>query len=218
VSVLVVRSAVDGVFSAGADMKEPPAGPGTAERRSELTRRVLGAVEHAPFPVVAAVDGVALGAACALVAAADIRIGTSRARFGLPEINVGRCGGARHVMRHLPQGVVRWMYFSGDQLAAEHAVCLGFLAWLADDLDGEVGEFAGRVAAKSPVALRLAKQSLNLVERMDIDTGYEVEQQFSFRLAAHPDAAEGAAAFREKRSPRWLSELDADPGEGGPPR
>jgi enoyl-CoA hydratase len=209
VSVLVLRSALAGMFSAGADIKEPAPSPEDAERRTRLTRGVLDAVHRAPFPVIAAVDGPALGGACALVSAADIRIAGPRATFGLPEINVGRCGGARYLMRHLGQGTVRWLYFTGDTIDAERAERLGLVAWVAGDLDGDVEQLAGRIAAKSPTALRVAKQSLNLVEWADVAAGYETEQQFDLRLAGHPDSAEAAAAFREKRPPRWLAEQEA---------
>lgn len=206
VSVLVLRSALAGMFGAGADIKEPAPSGDDSERRTKITRGVLDAVHRAPFPVVAAVDGPALGGACALVSAADIRIAGPRAAFGLPEINVGRCGGARYLMRHLGQGTVRWLYFTGDTIDAERAERLGLVAWVTADVDGDVERLAARIAAKSPTALRVAKQSLNLVEWSEVAAGYETEQQFDLRLAAHPDAAEAVAAFREKRPPQWESQ------------
>jgi enoyl-CoA hydratase len=210
VSVVVLRSAVPGIFSAGADVKELPMTPSNDAARQQLTRRVLDKVLGAPQPYIASLDGPALGGGCALVCAADIRIGTDRTSFGLPEITVGRCGGGRHLMRHLPQGTVRSLYFTGIPLPAAEAFRLGLLNTLADDLDAETAELAGEIASKSPTALRLAKQSLNIVESLDVRTGYEVEQQFTLRLAGTPDAEEAAKAFFEKRAPVWQDDVEGD--------
>jgi enoyl-CoA hydratase len=202
-SVAVIASAVPGIFSAGADVKELPMSPERDEARQRLTRHVLDDILDAPQPFIVAVDGPALGGACALACAADIRVGSPTASFGLPEINVGRCGGSRHLMRHLPQGTVRLLTFTGERLSAPEAYQLGLLNVIADDLPARAAELAATIAGKSPTALRMAKQALNLAERLDVRTGYEVEQQFSLRLAGTADAREAAAAFAEKRPPRW---------------
>jgi enoyl-CoA hydratase len=201
--VLVLRSGLDGIFSAGADVKELPMTPADDERRQWITRTVLSAVAEHPVPVVAAVGGLALGGACALVSQADIRLGSRRARFAMPEIDVGRCGGSRHLRQHLDSGTVRWMAFTGKQLDAEQAASRGLLTWVVDDLDGETQELAACIAGKSPTALRMTKQSIGLSESLEVAAGYAVEQQFSLRLAQTPDAAEAAAAFAGKRPPRW---------------
>lgn len=205
-SVVVIRSAVPGIFCAGADVKELPLPREVDEERQALARAVFSQVLRSPVPVICAVDGAALGAGCQLAAACDVRIATRGARFGVPEITVGRCGGGRYLMRVLPMGTVRQMYFTGRPIGAEEAHRQGMVSELLEDgasLDARARELAGDVAAKSPTALRLAKQSLDLAEDLDVQAGYAVEQQFSLRLAATPDAAEAAAAFREKRAPRW---------------
>jgi enoyl-CoA hydratase len=211
ISVVILRSAVPGIFSAGADVKELPMSPQRDEARQRLTRDVLDDVLDAPQPFIAAVDGPALGGGCALACAADIRTGSSTASFGLPEISVGRCGGSRHLMRHLPQGAVRLLYFTGGRMPAADAFRLGLLNLVSDDLDAITEDVARQIASKSPTALRMAKQALNLAERLDVRTGYEVEQQFSLRLAGTADAREAAAAFAEKREPVW----ETDPASGG---
>lgn len=203
VNVLVIRSGVEGIFSAGADVKELPMTPDQDGLRQQLTREVLAALGAHPVPVIAAIDGAAVGGACALVCQADIRLGTGQARFSIPEIDVGRCGGTRHLRRHLDAGTVRWMAFTGSWLGAAEAHARGLLTWLVDDLDASVAELAGRIAAKSPTALRLSKQSIAESEHLDIEAGYAVEQEFSLRLARTADAAEAAAAFAEKRAPNW---------------
>jgi enoyl-CoA hydratase len=205
-SVIIVRSTVPGIFCAGADVRELPMPREVDEERQLLSRTFFAQVLRSPVPIICAVDGPALGAGCQLAAACDVRLATRGARFGLPEITVGRCGGGRYLMRVLPQGTVRQMYFTGKPISAEEAFRLGMVSELLDDADAlhrRATELAEDIAAKSPTALRLAKQSLDIAEGMPVLAGYEVEQQFSLRLAATPDAAEAAAAFREKREPRW---------------
>jgi enoyl-CoA hydratase len=202
-NVLVIRSGVDGIFSAGADVKELPMPPAQDEHRQRLTRDVLAVLGRYPVPVIAAVDGAAVGGACALLAQADIRVGTARARFAIPEIDVGRCGGTRHLAQHLDPGTVRWMAFTGAWLHADAAHARGLLTLLVDDLDTAVAELAERIAAKSPTALRLTKQAILESAPLDTDSGYALEQRYSLELARSSDAAEAAAAFADKRTPNW---------------
>jgi enoyl-CoA hydratase len=201
--VLVIRSGVSGIFSAGADVKQLPMTLVQDEHRQDLTRRVLADIGTHPVPVIAAVDGAAVGGACAIISQSDIRIGSRNCRFSIPEIDVGRCGGTRHLRQHLDAGTVRWMAFTGGWLHAQQACERGLLTWLVDDTDAAVTDLAQCIAAKSPSALRLTKRSIRLAEQLDTVAGYEVEQQFSLRLAQTADAAEAAAAFVEKRTPRW---------------
>lgn len=205
-SVIVLTSAVPGIFSAGADVKELPMPREQDESRQDLSRGVFAQLLRSPVPVICAVDGPALGGGCQLACSCDVRIATRAARFGVPEITVGRCGGGRFLMRVLPAGTVRQMYFTGRPIEAQQAHALGMVSELLDGddaLQARARELAAEIAAKSPTAVRLAKRSLDLAEEMPLLDGYAVEQQFSLRLAATPDAAEAAAAFREKRAPRW---------------
>lgn len=206
-SVIVLKSASEKAFCAGADVKElSDITPEIDEFRQESARRLLNSVLHARFPVIAAVNGPALGAGCVLASVADICLASKKATFGLPEINVGRCGGGRHMMRLLPQGVVRWMYFTGRPLDAERAYQLGLVQELLPDnaaLDEAAMRLAEEIAGKSPIALRLAKEALNLVEGAPLSEGYQTEQQFTLRLRDTEDAKEAAAAFLEKRQPVW---------------
>jgi enoyl-CoA hydratase len=205
-SAIVIRSAVPGIFCAGADVRELPMPRERDEERQAVTRSVFAQVLRSPVPVICAVDGPALGAGCQLAAACDVRLATRAARFGVPEITVGRCGGGRYLMRVLPMGTVRRMFFTGKPISAEEAHRLGMVTELLDDagaLHARAAELAAEIAAQSPTAVRLAKQSLDLAEPLDVEAGYAVEQQFSLKLAGTPDAAEAAAAFREKRAPRW---------------
>jgi enoyl-CoA hydratase len=207
--VIVISSANPRNFCAGADIGELPMTPERDEARMRLVREVLTRIMHAAHPVICAVRGRAMGSGCALAAASDICIATQSASFSLPEITVARCGGARHLMRLLPQGVVRRASFTGEPISATDAHRLGMVTELAphegDSLERAAEALARKIADKSPLALRLLKESLDLVEELPIMGGYHVEQQFTLRLGTSPDLAEAARAFAEKRSPLWPS-------------
>jgi enoyl-CoA hydratase len=209
VSVVVLRSALEQIFSAGADVKELPMTPERDEARQRLARTVFSQILRYPVPLICAVPGAALGGGCALACVCDIRLATRTAAFGLPEITVGRAGGGRFLMRDVPQGIVRHAYFTGRPIDAEDAWRLGLVKELFDDaaaLDEACRALAMEIASKSPTAVRYGKQSLDLAEGLALENGYAVEQQFSLRLGLTPDAEEAARAFKEKRDPVWPDE------------
>jgi len=210
VSVMVLMSASSRAFSAGADMTELAALSGADAddadtRRQELARRVFGQLLELPQPSIAVLDGPAIGAGAVIASCADMRMGSPRASFALPELSVGRCGGGRHMMRHLPQGVVRRMFFTGQPLSSEEALRFGFLDSVHDraELADAAMARARGIAANSPLALRLGKAALNESEALPVQEGYAVEQQYTLRLARTADAREALAARREKRAPRF---------------
>jgi enoyl-CoA hydratase len=208
-SAVVLRSGLERIFSAGADVRQTPTTPAEWEARSRMTRRIFDRLLRFPVPIVCAVNGPAIAVGCVLAACADIRIATADATFSLPELNVGRIGGARHLLRVLPQDAVRRAYFTGKPFSADDAYRLGMVGELYPDfasLHEGAASIAGDIAAKSPVGVRLAKQSLDLAEGLPVMAGYEVEQQFSMRLAALPDAQEAVRAFQEKRAPVWADD------------
>lgn len=205
--VVIIRSGLPKIFCAGADVKELPMTTAKDAARMELVRRVFDLTLKASQPVIAAVRGPALGGGCGLAAACDIRLATESASFGLPEINVGRGGGARLLMRVLPQGTARRAYFTGRPIPATEAYRLGMVTEITSDdpgaLESAALELAKEIASKSPMAISFAKESLDLAEEMRVSEGYHVEQQFTLRLASTNDAVEAARAFNEKRVPIW---------------
>jgi len=209
VSVILLRSGCERAFCAGADVREletivNSGDPALDERRQALARRVYDAVRGVAQPTIAVIGGAAIGGGAVLAACCDIRYAGSGARIGLTEINVARCGGGRHLMRLLPQGALREMYFTGEPLAAAEALRLGLVDKLVDgDPLAAARDLAARIAAKSPVALRFAKRALNESEFLPLDEGYAVEQGYTLRLGRTDDAVEAARAFLEKRRPVW---------------
>jgi enoyl-CoA hydratase len=210
VSVAVLTSASPRAFCAGADVTELArlSGPDAEDadaRRQELARRVFGQLLNLPQPCIAVVDGPAIGAGAVIASCADMRMGSPQASFSLPEVTVGRCGGGRHLMRHLPQGIVRQMYFTAEPLTSQEALRFGFLNSIHDsaELAGTAMARARAIAAQSPLALRLGKAALNDSEPLPVQEGYATEQQYTLRLARSADAREALAARREKRAPRF---------------
>ncbi len=210
ISVVLLVSTSERCFNAGADVKElsvmTAAGDsGRDERRQALARTMFDSILGNRQPVIGVINGAALGAGAVIAACCDIRYASERATIGMPEINVGRCGGGRHMMRLLPQGKMREMYFTGRPIDAQEAYRLGlFQRVVPHGTEREAAmELAREIASKSPLALRLAKEALNACEPLPISEGYALEQTFTLRLAKSEDAKEATRAFVEKRSPVW---------------
>lgn len=201
-AVLSARGAK--AFCAGLDLREFLAAKVEDDpTRAVIVRRMFHSVRHCKIPVIAAVNGPALGAGCVLASVCDIRIASENATFGLPEINVGRCGGTAHMARHVPQGLLRRMFFTGVPIGAQEAHRAGFVDRVVplDRLMPEVNELAGVIASKAPLGLRLGKEALNRVEFMPVDEGYALEQDYSTKLMHTEDAREATRAVLEKRAP-----------------
>lgn len=204
VNCIVLTGAGSRAFCAGLDLREFLSA--TVEddpKRAAIIRRCFSAVRNAAVPVIAAVNGPALGAGCVLASVCDMRIAAETATFGLPEINVGRCGGAAHIGRLIPQGMLRRMFFTGRPIGAAEAYRVGLVDEVvpAAELAAAAGRLAAEIAAKAPLGLRLGKQALNEVEFMAVEDGYAREQQYSTRLMATEDAREATRAMVEKRAP-----------------
>ena len=191
-------------FCAGLDLREFLAAKVEDDpERAVTVRRMFAAVRHCAIPVIAAVNGPALGAGCVLASVCDIRIASENATFGLPEINAGRCGGTAHMARHVPQGFLRRMFFTGAPFSAQEAYRVGFVEQVVplERLLPAANELAGVIAAKAPLGLRWGKEALNKVEFMPVEDGYALEQEYSTRLMHTEDAREAARAVLEKRAP-----------------
>lgn len=209
VHAVILRSANPKMFCAGADIRETVDAISPAESVFELRQRwartCYEAILDCAVPTIAVVNGHALGAGAVLAGCCDIRFAAADLSIGLPEINAGRCGGARHLARLIPQGRLRMLYFTGEPMDAEEALRLDLVQYVGKDGDEleQARALAAKIARKSPLGLRLAKRALNESEAMGVREGYAHEQKYTIRLAQSPDAQEAAAATLEKREPRW---------------
>jgi enoyl-CoA hydratase len=191
-------------FCAGLDLNEfLAATPDQDPARAAIVRGTFKSIRLCRIPVIAAINGPALGAGAVLTAVSDIRIASEKATFAMPEINVGRCGGGAHMGRLLPPGMLRLMYFTGEPISAWEAHRVGLVEQVvpARRLLPAAYEIAEIIAKKSPLGLRMAKEALNRVEYMPVEEGYEYEQSCSTRLMATEDAREAVRAVVDKRPP-----------------
>ena len=202
----VILTGAGNVFCGGLDIRRrveevPAPGDRWAQRRS--WRECTYAIMECRKPVVAALNGPALGAGLALAASCDILVAASTAEIGLPEINLGLLGGARRAMRLFGHSRLRRLSLTGQRIGAAELYRLGIVeACLpAEELLPFCRAICEDIAAKSPRAIGLAKLTLNTIENMGLRDGYRFEQDMTEELSGHPEAREAMRAFVEKRAP-----------------
>ena len=212
VRVVVVTGTGERAFSAGADLAER-ATLTPAEVREFLTliRDTFTRLEQLPQPVIAAVNGVALGGGCELALAADIRLASEGALLGLTETGLGiipGAGGTQRLPRLVGRGRAREMVFSARRVSAREALEIGLVEALhtpGELLDAAL-ELADRIATNAPLAVAQAKIAINRGLETDLATGLALEGVCYETLIPSRDRLEGLAAFREKRPPRYTGE------------
>ncbi|MEE2663120.1 MAG: enoyl-CoA hydratase-related protein [Myxococcota bacterium] len=207
VRAVVFASGQEHVFCGGADLKgmgPEPAPPPTDPQRH--ARDAMWAILDCPVPVIAAVNGPALGGGLAIAACCDVIVASERAEFGCPEISVGLLGAGSHLQRMVGPYRMRELYFTARRVAAREMLEMGGLSRVVghDALAGAARQIAADIAVKSPAAIRLAKEALNRVESMPLKEAYRTEQDYTARLGRYQDSKEARAAFLEKRAPRFV--------------
>ncbi|MCE0768303.1 enoyl-CoA hydratase-related protein [Pseudonocardia kujensis] len=177
--------------------------PDNAPEQLKQAREAFWAIYDSSYPVIAAVHGVAVGTGLAIAASCDLVVAAEDARFATPEVNVGVLGGAKHLSRLVPQGMVRLMHYTGDLYPAERLLPYGGIVEIVprDQLLEKARDLARSIARHSPVTLRLAKRSLNGIEYRDLKSGYEFEQGKTRELSGYADSKEAVNAFLERREP-----------------
>jgi enoyl-CoA hydratase len=195
------------MFSAGADMKARPTGdkPGEYWAFNRYVREMFNSIHECAKPVIAAVNGPALGAGFGLVAACDIILASDNAVFGMPEIDIGLMGGAAMLQQFFGRSRARRMFYTGWRVPAEELYRTGVIecAVPLEQLMPEAMKLAAEIASKSPLAMRYAKQSMNTTMHMPPRDGYRFEQGMTVALSKSEDAKEARDAFFEKRKPNW---------------
>jgi enoyl-CoA hydratase len=190
-------------FQAGVDIKELAADP-TKESLIGVNRgcyEAFAAVYDCEIPVVAAVQGFCLGGGLGLAANADIVVASDDATFGLPEVDRGALGVATHLARFVPLKKARAMFLMGTMITAHDLLTYGTIERVvprADLLDAAL-DIANVIANKSPIVMRRAKESLNMIDPVDVKRSYRFEQGFTFELNLWGDSDELRQAFVEKR-------------------
>lgn len=203
---VILTGAGERVFSGGADVKEMSVRTvQSMVDRSVGTREMFEAIRRCPVPVVGVVNGHAVGAGTVLASICDIVLAAEEATFSLPEITIGVMGGTRHAKTIVPDKVMRYMALTGRRISARMLERLGGVMLVVPraELMGEALALADDIASRSPSAVRLMKEAINLIEDMPVADGYRVEQLFTTLASALPDAKEASTAWLEKRKPVW---------------
>jgi enoyl-CoA hydratase len=204
--VLVVTGAGDKAFIAGADIAEFEGRTALTQRDNMKSRRIFDAVEAFPKPVIAMINGFCLGGGMEFALACDLRIASDTAKLGQPEINLGIIpggGGTQRLTRLIGEGKAMELILTGDLIDAAEAKTLRLVNDVvpAADLQARVMTLARRVAEKSPIALRMAKEAVKTASRMNLREGLDREIDLFSITFGSEDKAEGVRAFLEKRKP-----------------
>ena len=209
VGAVVLTGAGEKAFVAGADISElkilDTAGARTLALRGQA---VFQRIEAMPKPVIAAVNGFALGGGCELALACHIRIASENARFGLPEVSLGLIpgyGGTQRLPRLVGKGVALDMILSGEMTSAADALRMGLVSRVVPqaDLKASAEKLAKTILSRGPLAMRSALAAVNEGVEMPQEQGLQYEAALFGLLAATQDMQEGTGAFLEKRQAQF---------------
>ena len=209
VRALIVTGAGEKAFVAGADIAEMSKMTVVqAKEMARLGQRSTSALEDLPIPVIAAVNGFALGGGMELVMACDLAIASEKARFGQPEINLGIIpgfGGTQRLARRVGAPRARQMIYGGDMIDAETARQWGLVNRVVkpEDLLAEARKLAATLATKPPVALAQAKLVIQHGLDVDLENGLRLEAEAFAVTFSTEDRTEGMAAFLNKRPAKF---------------
>jgi enoyl-CoA hydratase len=210
VRVVILSGAGDKAFAAGADITEFQGKNSEAVRPLlENGQELCQYMETMSKPIIAAVNGFALGGGCEIAMASDIRYASANAKFGQPEINLGIIpgfGGTVRLPRLVGVGIAKELVFTGDQIKADEALRIGLVNKVFDSVESlheGVNELATKLAKQPGVAIKLAKQSLNNAWHLSLLDNLAFEVNVFCQTFDTEDKDEGVAAFLEKRKPEF---------------
>lgn len=206
VAVVVITGAGERAFMAGADVKEFL--KFNRQTGTTYTRKNSGVREYIrqfPKPVICAINGLALGGGCALALACDIRIACQEAKFSLSEINMGILGGIPYAASIIANGTARKMVYSGETITSDEALRVGLVDEVVarEELMPRCMQLAERIAAKSPIALKKAKEIMVAASEHLMPDVMAAEAAAISDLWATEDKNEAVNAFLEKRKPEF---------------
>ena len=212
VRAVLITGSGDRAFCAGADIKERAGEVVCGSEyfvRQKATHDLFRNIEEFEKPVIAAINGVALGGGLEIALCCDIRLAASTARFGLPEIKLGvipAAGGTQRLPRLIGEARAKELILMADLIDANTALGMGLVSRVmpAEELFSTAMEWARRLAQHPPLAVRFAKRAINRGMQTDLDSGLEYERYAASMLVDSEDRVEGMRAFVEKRAPRFV--------------
>ena len=207
IRVLIITGAGDRAFCSGSDVNElDKIGPERATAYMRLGQRAFRAIEESGTPVIAAVNGYALGGGSELAQACDLRVAAESAKFGQLEITLGSIpgwGGTQRLPRLIGPAKAKEMVFTGEMIDAQEAYRVGLVNQVCpdDELMDATKELARKIASKGPIALRVAKWAIDRGLDGSLATGLELETLGVALCTTTEDQLEGTLAFKERRPP-----------------
>jgi len=209
---VIITGAGEKAFVAGADITElARCDVKKAVETSMLGLYLTKSIENFPRPVIAAVNGFALGGGCELAMACDIRIASENARFGQPEVNLGLIpgyGGTQRLARLVGRGKAKQLIMTGDMIDAAEAYRIGLVDEICklEELMDKAMEMAKKIVSKAPIAVSVAKECINRGLDINLSAGCDFEKTNFGSMFGTDDAREGMKAFLEKRKAEFKGE------------
>ena len=208
VGVVVITGAGEKSFIAGADIGEFAGRTPFDQRHAMRSPRIFDVMAAFPKPVIAMINGFCLGGGCELAMSCDLRIASEKARFGQPEITLGLIpggGGTQRLSRLVGIGHAMRLVLTGDMIGAGEAHEIGLVEMVVahDELRARTLELAAKIAGKSPLTVRIAKEAIRAGQRLSIDDGILYERDLFCLCFSSADKEEGVKAFLEKRPAHW---------------
>ena len=207
--VVIFTGAGGRAFSAGADLKEGAEAYYAGTRPDEAPRAEFSFSENeCPKPMIAAIDGFALGGGLELALRCDIRIATEQSKLGLPEVRRGRTSGTGVLMlsRMIPLGEAKWIQFTGSHMTAQRAYDIGLIQAIVPDRDAlfvEAERVAGEIKLGAPLSIEACKRIIDIGRNIPPEYAQALHRAESATIQKTEDIREGVTAFAEKRAPVW---------------
>jgi enoyl-CoA hydratase/carnithine racemase len=209
VDIVILTGAGEKAFVAGTDIKELTAlNTESGKAFSAGGQAVFDSIENLGKPVIAAINGYALGGGCELALACTMRIAAANAKFGQPEVNLGIIpgyGGTQRLARQVGKGKAMELILTGDQIDAQEALRIGLVNKVVPlhELRSTAETLAQKILAKSQVAVRLSLKAINMAHETNLTDGQSLEASLFGVCCGSEDFKEGTKAFLEKRKPEF---------------
>ncbi|QDR79018.1 short-chain-enoyl-CoA hydratase [Sporomusa termitida] len=212
VQTVIITGTGEKAFVAGADITEMlPLSALEGRNWAKFGQKVFNKIEQLPQPVIAAVNGFALGGGCELAMACDLRIASDKAKFGQPEVTLGIVpgfAGTQRLSRLVGKGRAKELIFTGDIIDAQEAYRIGLVnkVTASSDLMASARALAEKIMSRAGIAVRLGKAAVNEGMDMDLESGIAYEAEVFGLCFATKDQKEGMTAFVEKRKARFTAQ------------
>lgn len=210
VKVVIITGSGEKSFVAGADILEMKDKTAIEGRQwGQLAQAVFSKIENLPKPVIAAVNGYALGGGCELAMACDIRIASEKAKFGQPEVSLGippGFGGTQRLPRLVGKGRAKELLFTGDMIDAAEAYRIGLVNQVVapEELIDKAKTMAHKILSRAPIAVQVCKSAVNTGLEIDLNSAIAYEAEVFGLCFATEDQKEGMTAFIEKRKAAFV--------------